>query len=435
MYLKKAITTVVVLFVLSLLLAACGGGSDASVDSSGESDSGNKTIRFMHSYTEGSTAPQYNTINEIISEFEEDNPDVTIELEVLSNEQYKDKIKVLSTSDELPDVGITWAAGYMKPYVEGNKYAPLDDIYNKDNFVAGTTDPFSMNGNTYGLPLELNIASIYYNKAIFDEYGLEEPETMEELNEIVKTLNENGVNPVALGNKDAWTGSMWYMYAATRLGADQDVITDAINREMSFEDPVFVQAGEEIQKLVENDTFVAGPNGLADEEAKSMFLSGQAAMYLTATWDLANFTTNEDVAQEFRDSVGYFPFPSIDGKGNMNNYVGGPGVGLFVAENSDVKEDAMAFASYLVEQWGDRAVTEVGMVPAAKIDTESMDLLPLYVDILNDLNEAENITLFADVQMTAADAQLHLDMIQALFGGEVTPEEFAKAHEEALSEE
>ena len=258
---------------------------------------------------------------------------------------------------------------------------------------------------------------------------------MEELNEIVKTLNENGVNPVALGNKDAWTGSMWYMYAATRLGADQDVITDAINREMSFEDPVFVQAGEEIQKLVENDTFVAGPNGLADEEAKSMFLSGQAAMYLTATWDLANFTTNEDVAQEFRDSVGYFPFPSIDGKGNMNNYVGGPGVGLFVAENSDVKEDAMAFASYLVEQWGDRAVTEVGMVPAAKIDTESMDLLPLYVDILNDLNEAENITLFADVQMTAADAQLHLDMIQALFGGEVTPEEFAKAHEEALSEE
>lgn len=429
---RKAVTFIAVLLVTGVLLAACGGEGDDS--GSSESSSGDKTVEFMHLWPEGSSAQHHKVVNEIIEDFEAENEGVSIDLEVLSNEQYKDKIKVLSTSDGLPDVGMTWAAGYMEPYVEGNMYAPLDDVIEKDDFVSGTTEAFAVDDTTYGLPLELNISTIFYNKAIFEEYGLEEPQTLEELNEVVASLNENGVNPIALGNKDAWTGSMWYMYLANRLGGDEDVITQAINREISFEDPALVQAAEEVQKLVDADSFVTGFNGLADEEAKSMFMGEQAAMYLIATWDLPNFTTNEDVPQEFRDKVGYFKFPTVDGSGNTNNYVGGPGVGLFVSENSDVKEEAKAFASYFVEQWGERAVTDVGIIPATKVDAESLDLPQMYVDVLNDLNTAENITLYADVQMNAEDAQVHLDMIQSLFGGEVTPEEFAETQEEALAQ-
>jgi len=427
----KAVTFIAVLFVTGLLLAACGGEGDDS--GSSESSSGDKTVEFMHLWPEGSSAQHNKVVNEIIEDFEAENEGVSIDLEVLSNEQYKDKIKVLSTSEGLPDVGMTWAAGYMEPYVEGNMYASLDDAIEKDDFVSGTTEAFAVDDKTYGLPLELNISTIFYNKEIFEEYGLEEPQTLEELNEVVASLNENGVNPIALGNKDAWTGSMWYMYLANRLGGDEDVITQAINREISFEDPALVQAAEEVQKLVDADSFVNGFNGLADEEAKSMFMGEQAAMYLIATWDLPNFTTNEDVPQEFRDKVGYFKFPTVDGSGNTNNYVGGPGVGLFVSENSDVKEEAKAFASYFVEQWGERAVTDVGIIPATKVDADSLDLPQMYVDVLNDLNTAENITLYADVQMSAEDAQVHLDMIQSLFGGEVTPEEFAETQEEALA--
>src|SRR5690625_5840102 len=140
------------------------------------------------------------------------------------------------------------------------------------------------------------------------------------------------------------------MYLANRLGGDEDVITQAINREISFEDPALVQAAEEVQKLVDANSFTSGFNGLANEEAKSMYMEEQAAMYLIATWDLPHFTTNEDVSQEFRDKVGYFKFPTVDGSGNTNNYVGGPGVGLFVSEKSDVKEEAKAFASYRSEE-------------------------------------------------------------------------------------
>ena len=131
--------------------------------------------------------------------------------------------------------------------------------------------------------------------------------------------------------------------------------------------------------------------------------------------------------------VEYLKFPTVDGNGDMNSFVGGPGVGLFVAENSKVKEEAKDFAAYFVKQWGEKAVTQAGVIPATKVDADSLDLPEMYIDILNELNEASNITLFADVQMSPDVAQVHLDSIQALFGKEMTPEEFAKAHEEALS--
>lgn len=439
---KKAITFSVVLFSLSLLLVACGGddGDNGDTDSA-TSDTGSgdvKTVKFMHLWPEGSSAKHHQVVNEIIEEFEAENEDIKIDLEVLSNEQYKDKITVLSTSNELPDVGFTWAAGYMEPFVNGNKFAPLDDVVESDladDFVAGTLEAFSVDDVTYGLPLELNISYIFYNKRIFEENGVEVPETLDELIEVAEVLNENGVTPIALGNRDAWTGSMWYMYLADRIAGDEDVLTKAIDREISFEHPALIQAGEELQRLVDAGAFVQGFNGLADEEAKSMFTSEQAAMYLIATWDLPNYTTNEDIPQEFRDAVDYFPFPTVNGSGDMTSYVGGPGVGLFVAENSDVKEEAKKFASFFVQQWGAKAVEDVGVIPATKVDPESLDLPQMYTDVLNDLNDATNITLYVDVQTSPSTAQVHLDMIQSLFGGEITPEEFAETHENTLASE
>lgn len=430
---KKTLTVLSSALAASLLLTACSGaGSEDASSASGETE-----VKFMHLWPEGSSKKHYDVVNEIIAEYEAENEGVTIDLEVLSNEQYKDKLRVLSTSGDLPDVGMTWAAGFLEPYVGGNMFAPLDDVIEEelsDAFVPGTAEAYALDGATYGLPLELNIVSLYYNNAMFEEQGLEPPATYEELLEVVDAFNEEGIQPIALGNRDAWTGSLWYMYLADRLGG-ADTLNKAIDRSGSFEDPALVEAAAKVQELVDRDAFVNGFNGLADEEAKSMFMSEQAPMYLIATWDLPNYTTNESVPQEFRDSVDYMNFPTVDGEGDTNSFVGGPGVGLFVAEESEVKEEAKDFAAYFVKAWGEQAVEKAGVIPATKVDAASLDLPQMYIDILDELNNASNITLFADVQMSPDTAQVHLDSIQALFGNEMTPEEFAKAHEDALSKE
>ena len=426
---KKTLTILLSAVVSSVLLVGCSDSGETT------SASGDTEIKFMHLWPEGSSKKHYDVVNDIIADYEEENEGVTVDLEVLSNEQYKDKLRVLSTSKDLPDVGLTWAAGFLEPYVGGDMFAPLDDVIESelsDAFVPGTAEAYALDGKTYGLPLELNIVSLYYNEQMFKDNGIEVPETYEDLIDASKAFRDKNIQPVALGNRDSWTGSMWYMYLADRIGG-AETLNKAIDRSGSFEDPALVEAAAEVQNLVDSGVFVDGFNGLADEEAKSMFMSGQAPMYMIATWDLPNFTTNEDVPQEFRDSVKYMNFPTVDGQGDMNSFVGGPGVGLFVAEDSEVKDEAKAFAAHFVKEWGEKAVEEAGVIPATKVDADSMELPQMYIDILNELNQASNITMFADVQLSPAVATVHLDAIQALFGNEMTPEEFAKAHEDALS--
>ncbi|WP_130859023.1 extracellular solute-binding protein [Gracilibacillus phocaeensis] len=432
------------LYLLSVIclfvLAACGGNidSDNAANGSNESDSEQKTIEFMHLWPEGSSKQHYEIVNGIIDEFESENPDVTVDVEILGNEQYKEKLKVLSTSNELPDVGMAWPAGFLEPYVSGDKFAELDDLLDgplNDSFVAGTAEAYEIDGATYSLPLELNITPIYYNQRIFDENGIEVPTTFEELKGAIQTLIDQGITPIALGNKDRWTGSMWYMYLADRIGGPE-VLNSAIDRSGSFGDEALVQAAEEVKELVDMGAFINGFNGLGNDEAKGYFINEQAAMYLMATWDLPEWTTNEDNPQELRDAVEYMKFPTVEGgEGDTNSYVGGPGVGLFVAENSDVKDEAKDFVAFFVEKWGEKSVTDAGVIPATKVDTDGIELPQMYIDILNDLNEASNLTLYADVQMSPGVAEVHLDMIQALFGGVVTPEEFTQQQEEALAAE
>jgi len=452
---KKTWPLVLVALLLTMLaLTGCGStqnasGSDNGAEASTQpsaaastdqpASSGEKmTIKLMHLWPAGSSKQHNMIVNQIIDEYQKANPNVTIKQEILDNEQYKNKLKVISASNELPDVGMTWAAGFLEPYVKGNLFAPLDDVLGdgfKDSFVSGTTEAYAIGGKTYALPLELNITPVYYNKAIFAKYNLQPPKTYDELKQIVKTLADNGVAPAALGNKDRWTGSLWYMYLADRLGGPE-TLKKAIDRSGSFEDPSLVKAAEEVQNLVNMNAFNKGFNGLSNDEGKSEFMNGKAAMYMMGTWELPNYTTNESVPKEFRDSIGFFKFPTIDGgKGNVDSWVGGPGVGLFVAENSKVKDEAKKFVKYFVKRWGEESVTQAGVIPATKVDTSKVNLPQMYIDVLNELGKASNITLFADVQMSPAVAQVHLNMIQALFGGEVKPADFAKKHEEALQQE
>lgn len=439
---KNKLTKGLVLsFVLALVLSGCGGGANnnAAGDTTAPAanDAAKKvTINMMHLWPAGISAQQNKLVSQILDDYQKENPNVTIKTEVLENEQYKNKLKVLSASNELPDVGITWAAGFMEPYVQGGLFAPLDDILNgpelKDKFVPGTTEGFQIDGKTYGLPIELNITPIYYNKEIFKKYNLEVPTTYEQFKQVVKTLSDNGVAPIALGNKDRWTGSLWYMYLADRI-AGSDTLKKAIDGSGSFEDPGLIKAAAEVQSLVDMNAFNKGFNGLSNDEGKAEFMNENAAMFLMGSWELANFTTNPDIPQEFKDKVGFFKFPTVDGgKGNINSWVGGPGVALFVAENSKVKEEAKAFVEYFVSKWGEDAVTTAGVIPATKVDTTKAGLPQMYIDVLNELNNASSITLFADVQMKPNAAQIHLDMIQALFGKAVTPEQFVAKHKEAV---
>lgn len=428
----QARTAAATLLALSsmLALAGCGSGGNGNGGSSGEQI----TLNLMHLWPESTSAQQYKLVGQIIDEYKAVSPNVTIKTEVLENEQYKAKTQILAASNSLPDIGFTWAAGYMDPYVKGNKFAPLDDLLQgelKDKFVSGTTEAYASGGKSYALPVELNIVPVYYNKEIFSKYKLEPPQTLDDLKSIIKTLNANKVTPITLGGKDAWTASFWYMYLADRIGG-ADLLDKSVAGN-SFTDPALVEAAKQMQELVDLNAFVKGFNGLSNDEAKAEFNDGKAAMYAMGTWEVPNFTTNPNVPKAFKDNVGFFKFPTAaGGKGELNDFLGGPGVGLFVSENSPHKEEAKKFVSFFVQKWGEHSVVDAGIIPATKVDTSAIRLPQMLIDLLNELSNAKKVTLYLDVQMKPAAAQEHYNLVQALLGKAVTPEEFARKQEEAL---
>jgi raffinose/stachyose/melibiose transport system substrate-binding protein len=415
---------------LLLITTACNGNEENNAKSGGEKI----TLKMMHLWSDGNNSAQNKMVKEIIREFEEANPNITITTEVLENEQYKSKLRVLAASNDLPDIGFTWAAGFMDPYVKGNKFASLDDLLQGElngKFVAGTTEAYSFDGKTYALPVELNIVPVYYNKEIFVRYNLQPPQTLNELKAIIRTLNDNGVTPVTLGGKDGWPASFWYMYLADRIGGP-DLMDKAVT-DQDFTDPSLLEAARQVQELVNLNTFIKGYNGLSNDEAKEQFMNGNSAMYAIGTWELPNYTTATDVSQEFKAKIGYFKFPTVaGGKGNVDDWVGGPGTGLFVSKNSEHTKEAKSFVSFFVQKWGEHSVVDAGVIPATKVDTAAIKLPQMFIDLLDELNKANKVTLYLDTQMKPGASSIHINQVQALFGKAVTPEEFIKKQDEAL---
>lgn len=413
-----------------LLTTACNGDKGNSSKSDGEKI----TLKMMHLWPDSNNSAQNKMVKEIIREFEEANPNITIKTEVLENEQYKSKLKVLAASNDLPDIGFTWAAGFMDPYVRGDKFAAVDDLLQdelKGKFVAGTTEGYSFDGKTYALPVELNIVPVYYNKEIFSEFNLQPPQTLDDLKAIIRTLNNNGITPVTLGGKDGWPASFWYMYLADRIGGPN--LMDKAVADQDFTDPSLLEAARQVQELVNLNTFIKGYNGLSNDEAKVQFMNGKSAMFVTGTWELPDFTTTTNIAQEFKVNIGYFKFPTVEGgKGNVDDWVGGPGTGLFVSKNSKHALEAKEFVSFFVQKWGEHSVVNAGVIPATKVDTAAIKLPQMFIDLLNELNKANKVTLYLDTQMKPVASTIHMNQIQALFGEAVTPEEFIKKQDDAL---
>ena len=101
---KRSLLMLVLGIVLIGMLVACGDSEDG-----GGSDGDQVVLDFMHLWPEGSSRQHNHIVRDIVDEFMAENPHVKIEMEILGNEQYKEKLSVIGASNDLPDVGMTWA--------------------------------------------------------------------------------------------------------------------------------------------------------------------------------------------------------------------------------------------------------------------------------------------------------------------------------------
>lgn len=199
---------------LSLSLAACGG-TPSSGTASAENAATDGDV--MHMMIVGSAADQYRPgYEKIISDFNANNEyGATVEVEFVSNSDYKTKLTTLMASDSEPDIIFTWELGYLENFVNGGKIVSLQPYLDADpdwlnSFNDGMLDQLTYNGEVYAIPTQETAAVMYYNKALFEQCGLSVPTTYEEYRNCCDTLLANGITPVALASTpdDAWLVSL-----------------------------------------------------------------------------------------------------------------------------------------------------------------------------------------------------------------------------------
>jgi len=155
-------------------------------------------------------------------------------------------------------------------------------------------------------------------------------------------------------------------------------------------------------------------------------------MILMGTWFIGGAKKD---APEIADQVDFFPFPEVEGgKGDPTNLIGSPGQNYFsIASTCKDKPKALAFLrDYVMDQsWIQFLASEVGYVPPVKDSTRYITDA-LLQKIAQNFEQAGHVQLYYDQFLSPALGEKHKDLVQALFGLEMTPQQVAREHEKAV---
>ena len=326
------------------------------------------------------------------------NPGVEVLHSTVAHEDFKQAIRAYLTASTPPDV-MTWFAGNRaRFFIDKGLIMDISDVWESEgwneDFPAGFKAMSSVDGKQYFLPSSWYWWAVYYRTDIFEEYGLEPPETWEEFLEVCETLKANGVTPITIGTKYRWTAAAWFDYLNMRVNGPEFHINLMLGKE-SYDDPRVLKVFTDYwAPLIENGFFIEDPAAYAWAEAIPFMLDGEAAMYLMGDF-LRDSYPDEDEA-----NLDFFRFPIIDP--DMPIGEDAPTDGSFMAADAQHAEDAKAFLGFL------------GSVENQQAWADDLGRLPT--------NTGVDVSGFTPMQQQGWDLIQGADFVAQFYDRDTTPE-------------
>lgn len=383
---KKLCSLLLVGAIAVTMLAGCGGngqqsntneGNDSSEASTDEGTDATMTsddivITMMYS----GTAAENDFETELLPGLVKDAfPNITLEVTKLPDDQYYTALKTRLASGECPDIIL------VQPTIEGPNSAvllaeagylePLTDM--KAVELAGVgSGPLTYNDEVYGIASGVTILGTYYNKDLYAQYNLEVPTTWDEFLNCCQTLQDNGVQPIVMGDKDMYVMQFGlYQIACNEVYAhnpdyDQQLRTgDTKFTDEGTWDKVLTMYTD----LYDKGYIQSSSLGLGAAQSIQKFVDGEAAMIFDGSFNYAAIVAEGAVAFE----RGYFPLPSASGETYASM---APGAGPAIYSGSKFKTECKA----ILEMWYD------GESDIFKAYVDSGRVIPTYGYGVDDVN-------------------------------------------------
>lgn len=362
----------------------------------------------------------------VLASYQKEHPEIKVENDTINTEAYKQKVKVASAADELPDLFFSWGAGFAKPFVEAGKVMDMtsyvDDAM-KSKMLNGTLDNFTYDGKIYALPSYMWLGVLYCNQELFEQNNVKLPETYDDLLAAVAAFKGAGITPAAVGEKELWPGIQWQNAMAMRT-AGIDSCLKALSKETSFNTPEFAASGDKLAELVKAGAFSAGCMGVEELEAEADFANGKAAMLYMGDWAAATFIQDN---APVKGKVVAMNFPSISGGKDPDACLGGAIDTFMISSGTKYPDQAVALDVYISENLGREGYLAGACLPAWKVDVPADAINPLTQQITALSQKASGFMLAWDTFLEGADADTHLNAVADLFGGKSDGAAFAKA--------
>ena len=388
-----------------LAASACSGSSNNKV-----------TIQWWHITT---ADPGKTVFQGIANAYMAAHPNVTIKITILENEAFKTKLATAMQSGTPPDLFQSWGGGTMASQADAGMLKDItSDVSGiKSTFNAAALGVYAYKDKQYGLPWDMGMIGVWYNKALFKKAGIAAaPATWTDFLADVSKLKAAGITPLAIAGKDEWPSMHLWTYLVLRIGGG--TVLNQMVTSGNWNTSACTAAGDQVLKLNALNPYQDGYQSATYDNEAAAVGNAQAAMEVMGQWAPGTEQTDSKTGKGIGADLGWFPFPTVDGgKGLATDGVGG-GNGIAVGKNAP--PEAIDFLKFFSSQANANTVNSanMGMSPVVGTDGTVTDAnLKL---VLAGRNKATFMQLYLDQATSPAMGTAINDATIALFDGKST---------------
>lgn len=426
---------------LSLVLAACstgGGGAPEPtvVDPEGEIEA--REISWLLSRP--ADGGVISAMEQIAQEYAQEHPGFELSfITTPDRPSYLQKYETLAAANQLPELFDTDATPFAQKLRDDGRMMDVEALL-EDLGLYEAYRPAALNyqrfddGSLYMIPFEFQLEFFWYNTALFEQAGIEVPETLEDFPAMCTALREIGVTPIALDGQDQWPLERYMAYHPFRT-AGPEYVQQLKNGEAKLSDPTGTAAVEWLSSLGEAGCFAEGFSSTGYADAQSAFTSGRAAVYNIGTWELSNLATDA-LDPAVRDDIDFFTLPlTADAVTDANEYVSPSGIGMAV--NAKTYDPLVRdFLKFALERYPEVYAASGALSPTTDVETTLPEnATPLYERAVAMADEVgERTALPWDTQLDPTSNSRLQQELTLLVQGDTSPDDFIATMDAVIAE-
>lgn len=405
----------------SLALSACGGGGEPAAEGGPVE---------MTLWQNSTTGPGQEFWKNAIAAFEAENDNVTITMQSVQNEDMDGKLQTALNAGDPPDIFLQRGGGKMTAMVQAGQLMDLTDLISdtaRSEISEGSFKAETYQDKVWAMPLAVLPSGFWYASDLFEEAGITTtPTTVDELKDVVGSLKDAGIAPIALGAKDAWPAAHWYYNFALRECSPATI--EATGDSKDFSDACWLKAAQDLADFAAiepfNEGFLTTSAQQGAGSSAGLVANHQAAMELMGAWDpgvIASLTPDEQPLPD----LAWFPFPELSGgAGEPGSMMGG--VDGYSCSAKAPKECA-DFLNFVASADQQKAYYEAFSAPPVNTVAQSAVEEEYLQQVLEAYNKAPFVSQWLDTVLGQNVGNALNVAVVDLLAGKSTPEQMMQS--------